>query len=74
MKTLIRSTKAALAAAKPTVTVGEGTMASGGYWVGSAANAVFIEGSTDMVGSIGVYQRVSWDTPTPSSAGPPSRD
>lgn len=43
-----------LAAEKPVVTVGEGTMASAMYWVGSAANAVYIEGSTDMVGSIGV--------------------
>jgi capsid assembly protease len=44
----------ALAAEKPLVTVCEGTMASAGYWVGSAANAVYIDGTTDMVGSIGV--------------------
>ena len=44
----------ALAAEKPLVTVAQGTMASAGYWVGSAANAVYIEGTTDMVGSIGV--------------------
>ncbi len=44
----------ALAAEKPLVTVAEGTMASAMYWVGSAANAVYIEGTTDMVGSIGV--------------------
>lgn len=58
---------AAMAAEKPLVTVGEGTMASGAYWVGSAANAVYIEGSTDMVGSIGVYQRLSWDKPAPNT-------
>lgn len=43
-----------LAAVKPTVVVGEGTMASAMYWVATAANAIFIEGLTDMVGSIGV--------------------
>lgn len=44
----------ALAADKPTVAVSEGLMASGAYWVGSAANAVYVEGTSDMVGSIGV--------------------
>lgn len=44
----------ALAADKPTVTVSQGTLASAGYWVGSAANAVYMDGTTDMVGSIGV--------------------
>lgn len=44
----------ALAAAKPTVAVSEGVLASGAYWVGSAANAVYMEGSTDQAGSIGV--------------------
>jgi ClpP class serine protease len=29
--------------------------------VGSAANAVYIDGETDMVGSIGVVQRLSWE-------------
>jgi ClpP class serine protease len=51
----------ALADAKPTVTVVEGVMASAMYWVGSAANAVYIDGETDMVGSIGVVQRLSWE-------------
>lgn len=44
----------ALAAAKPTVTVSTGTMTSAAYWIGSAANAVFAEGLTDLIGSIGV--------------------
>lgn len=51
----------ALAAAKPTVLVSEGTIASAMYWFGSAANAVFIQGSTDRVGSLGVYARFGWD-------------
>lgn len=53
-----------LAAAKPTVTVVQGVMASAMYWVGSAANQMFIDGETDIVGSIGVIQRVSWDAPS----------
>ena len=56
-----------LARLKPTVTVGEGVMASGMYWVASAANAMYIEGETDMVGSIGVVQRLSWDAGSPNS-------
>jgi len=39
---------------KPIVTLAGGVMASGGYWFGSAANAVYIEDETTMVGSIGV--------------------
>lgn len=50
-----------LAAAKSTVTVVEGKAASAMYWIGSAANAVFIEGSTDMVGSIGVVMTHEYD-------------
>ena len=56
-----------LAALKPTVTVVEGVMASAMYWVGSASNAVFIEGETDMVGSLGVLRRLSWDPASPTS-------
>lgn len=56
-----------LARMKPVVTVGEGVMASAMYWVASAANAMFIEGETDMVGSIGVVQRLSWDKADPNS-------
>lgn len=52
-----------LSAAKPTVTVGEGQMASAMYWLASASNNVFIEGETDMVGSLGVVMRLGWDKP-----------
>lgn len=51
----------ALAAEKPTVAVSTGTMASAGYWIGSAANAVYIEGVTDQVGSIGVVATHSYN-------------
>lgn len=56
-----------LAALKPTVTVVEGVMASAMYWVGSAANQIYIQGETDMVGSIGVVQRLSWEPASPNS-------
>jgi signal peptide peptidase SppA len=51
----------ALAAVKPTVAVCTGMMASAGYWVGSAANAVYISGLTDYVGSIGVVATHTYD-------------
>lgn len=51
----------ALAAVKPTVTVCTGTMASAMYWVGSASNAVYLSGTTDFVGSIGVVATHSYD-------------
>lgn len=41
-------------AAKPLVTLGDGTMASASYWVGSAAKAVYIADGTTEVGSIGI--------------------
>ena len=44
----------ALSQVKPTVAVSTGTMASAAYWIGSAANAIYLSGSTDMLGSIGV--------------------
>lgn len=56
----------ALADAKPTVTVAEGVMASAMYWVGTAANAVFIEGETDLVGSIGVVKTLGWEPAQPN--------
>lgn len=43
-----------VADAKPVVTHSDGTIASALYWVGSAANAVYISGPTVQVGSIGV--------------------
>lgn len=39
---------------KPIVTHTDGALASAGYWIGSAANAVYISGPTVQVGSIGV--------------------
>ncbi|MBB6319252.1 signal peptide peptidase SppA [Paraburkholderia tropica] len=39
---------------KPIVTVADGQMASGGYWIGSAADEVYIADRTTVVGSIGV--------------------
>lgn len=51
----------ALAAEKPTVSVSTGMMASAGYWLGSAANAVYISGTTDYVGSIGVVATHQYD-------------
>ena len=56
----------ALAATKPTVTVGEGVIASAMYWVASAANAMYIEGETDMVGSIGVIKTIVWEPEKPT--------
>lgn len=50
-----------LADEKPTVSVSTGQMASAGYWIGSAANAVYISGETDIVGSIGVVAKHSYD-------------
>ncbi|MBH2008083.1 MAG: S49 family peptidase [Xanthomonadaceae bacterium] len=43
-----------LSSIKPIVTVSEATLASAAYWVGSAANGVYISGPTVTVGSIGV--------------------
>lgn len=55
-----------LAAVKPIVTVTDGVMASGAYWLGSAANAVFGSGTTVQVGSIGVVMTHSY---TPNASG-----
>lgn len=51
----------ALAGEKPTVACCTGTMASAGYWLGSAANAIYISGLTDYVGSIGVVATHNYD-------------
>lgn len=40
--------------AKPIVSLASGTMASAAYWIGSAANAVYVSSPTVLVGSIGV--------------------
>lgn len=39
---------------KPIISVADGIMASAAYWIGSAADQVFIVGDTTIVGSIGV--------------------
>ena len=39
---------------KPVVALASGTMASAAYWIGSAANSVYITDATTIVGSIGV--------------------
>lgn len=39
---------------KPIVAVADGTMASAAYWIGSAAEKIFIASPTTVVGSIGV--------------------
>lgn len=41
-------------AQKPVVALASGTMASAAYWIGSAAQAVYIAENTTVVGSIGV--------------------
>ncbi|MCS4509142.1 S49 family peptidase [Xylophilus ampelinus] len=43
-----------IAGIKPVVTLASATMASAGYWIGAAANAVYITGPTVLVGSIGI--------------------
>jgi signal peptide peptidase SppA len=51
----------AMAGEKPVVAVSTGMMASAGYWIGSAANAVYASGTTDVIGSIGVVMTHSYD-------------
>lgn len=43
-----------MAKIKPIVTHSDGALASAGYWIGCAANAVYISGPVVQVGSIGV--------------------
>lgn len=50
-----------LAADKPTVAVGENCICSAAYWIGSAANAVYLQGVTDRAGSIGVVATHDYD-------------
>lgn len=42
---------------KPVIAVAEGLMASAAYWIGAAADAVYISEETAMIGSIGVVAR-----------------
>jgi capsid assembly protease len=39
---------------KPVVSVADGMMASAAYWIGSAADSIYVSGETTEVGSIGV--------------------
>ena len=43
--------------AKSVIALASGCMASAAYWVGSAANAVYLEAGTTIVGSIGVVTK-----------------
>lgn len=56
-----------LAREKPIVAVSDAMMASAAYWIGSAANAVFISGLTVNVGSIGVVATHSYRAQMPGS-------
>lgn len=62
----LAATIAELAKTKPIVTVSDATLCSAAYWVGSAANAVFITGPTVQVGSIGVVESHNYN---PREAG-----
>ena len=44
----------AMSAIKPIVTHSDGALASAAYWIGSAANAVYLSGPTVQAGSIGI--------------------
>jgi capsid assembly protease len=55
----------ALSAIKPIVVHSDGVLASAGYWIGSAANAIYLSGSTAMAGSIGIVINRTFD---PSAA------
>lgn len=46
---------------KPIVAHSDQNMLSAAYWVGSAANAVYLSGPTVQAGSIGVMMRKTWD-------------
>lgn len=51
----------AMAQQKPIVTHSDGSLCSAAYWIGSAANAVYISSSVVQVGSIGVVVDRSYD-------------
>ena len=57
------------AAAKPAVTFSDGTLASAGYWWGSAGSRVFISGPMVNVGSIGVRTEIVDTTEADTRAG-----
>ena len=51
----------ALSAIKPIVVHSDGVLASAGYWIGSAANAIYLSGATAMAGSIGIIVNRTFD-------------
>lgn len=55
-----------LSAIKPIIVHSDGVLASAGYWLASAANAIYLSGSTAMAGSIGVVINRTYD-PTVTS-------
>ena len=57
VQALAEDVYAARSGPKPIVAVGDGVMASGAYWIASAASKVFITGDTTAVGSIGVIAK-----------------
>jgi capsid assembly protease len=57
----------AVSAIKPVVSVSDGTLASAAYWGASAANAVYLSGSTVHAGSIGIYARMGLSQQDPSA-------
>jgi signal peptide peptidase SppA len=54
---------------KPVLALAEGTMASAAYWVGSAAEQVYLSSGTDQVGSIGVIMRQRDTSQAKAAAG-----
>lgn len=57
---------------KPIVTYCDGVMASAAYWIGAAADKVYISGKTNMVGHIGViftHYTDKWENETKFYAG-----
>jgi len=54
---------------KPVYALTDGMMASAAYWIGSAAEKVYLGSRLDVVGSIGVYRRVQDITEAEKRAG-----
>jgi len=54
---------------KPVLALAEGTMASAAYWVGSAAEQIYLSSGTDQVGSIGVIMRQRDTSQAKAAAG-----
>ena len=54
---------------KPVFALAEGTMASAAYWLGSAAEQIYLSSGTDQVGSIGVIMRQRDTSQAKAAAG-----